>query len=545
MMMTYSYNKHIDEYFRLIDEGKVILCKEMKLAIAKVKRDLAKDGVKIDHEIIDQAIEYIEKYFYPLFPWERFLVALVTGVFNSYGDPLYDEIFIMMGRGNGKNGLISGLSNYFQTHYHGIKNYGIDIVATSEEQAQTSFNDVYNVLYDPKNTKIRKKFYDCTKESIIFKATGSYLRYRTNNAKSKDGLRPGCIIFDEVHAYENYDNIKVFTSALGKIPHARTFYITTDGYVRGGVLDDFKEEAKQVLNGEIEESTMLPLIFKMDSEEEIWDENLLEKANPSINYLHELKKQIKKDLGKAKIRPQMMAELLTKRFNLPAEDTFLKVAEWEDIKACNEELPDLKGCTCLGGLDFSSIRDFTSCILLFKKDGKRYVMHHTFICHKSLQLTKFNFDIERAKREGLCTIVYEETISADKIAEWFLINARKYRLLKVISDDYRAAHVREKFKEKGIPLETVRSGPITHNKIAPLVEQIFAEQTIKWGYDIMMNWYTNNVCIETDKKGNKTYLKIEPEKRKTDGFFALIHVLSKDSELVESKPIKFFKCRSY
>ena len=46
-----------------------------------------------------------------------------------------------------------------------------------------------------------------------------------------------------------------------------------------------------------------------------------------------------------------------------------------------------------------------------------------------------------------------------------------------------------------------------------------------------MRWYTNNTCQEMDAKGNTTYLKIEPKTRKTDGFFALIHALSKDSEL--------------
>ena len=38
---------------------------------------------------------------------------------------------------------------------------------------------------------------------------------------------------------------------------------------------------------------------------------------------------------------------------------------------------------------------------------------------------------------------------------------------------------------------------------------------------------------EPDAKGNTTYKKIEPRTRKTDGFFALVHALSKDSELQE------------
>ena len=46
-----------------------------------------------------------------------------------------------------------------------------------------------------------------------------------------------------------------------------------------------------------------------------------------------------------------------------------------------------------------------------------------------------------------------------------------------------------------------------------------------------MRWYISNTCQVLDGKGNTTYHKIEPRTRKTDGFFALIHALSKDSEL--------------
>ena len=56
-----------------------------------------------------------------------------------------------------------------------------------------------------------------------------------------------------------------------------------------------------------------------------------------------------------------------------------------------------------------------------------------------------------------------------------------------------------------------------------------------FGDNPTMRWYTNNTCIEVDKKGNTTYLKIEQKTRKTDGFFALIHALTKDSELEEAQ----------
>ena len=141
-----------------------------------------------------------------------------------------------MGRGNGKNGYISPLAWYLTTHYHGIKGYNVDIVANAEDQAKTSFNDVYEVL--ERTWGKSKRFFYKTKEIIVNLITKSYIKFNTSNAKTKDSKRIGCLIFDEVHQYENYNQIKVFTSGFGKRKHSRAFYITTQGNVREGVLDD-------------------------------------------------------------------------------------------------------------------------------------------------------------------------------------------------------------------------------------------------------------------------------------------------------------------
>ncbi|MGL5507215.1 MAG: terminase large subunit domain-containing protein [Paraclostridium sp.] len=192
----YKENKHIREYADAILNNEIPHCKELRLGILKVINDLENDNVVILHDKIDEAVEYMNKYFFKLLPWECFVTALAVGC-RKNGKLLYNEYLLMLGRGNGKNGYIAALSNYFQTHLHGIQEYNIDIVATSEKQAKTSFEDVYNVLHLQKNDKVRKKFYSVTKKDITFKKTNSYLHYNTSNAKTKDGLRSGCVIFDK------------------------------------------------------------------------------------------------------------------------------------------------------------------------------------------------------------------------------------------------------------------------------------------------------------------------------------------------------------
>lgn len=531
IIKNYSHlNVHIREYFKMIDDG-LPVSDEILLARDKVLRDIPKGGdAYTDDEMVEECITYIEKWYYTVFPWEKFVIALIFTYKDD--DVLYDEFFIMMGRGNGKNGFISGLSNFLQTKKHGIRKYGIDIIATSEDQAETSFKDVWETLDDNRNTL--GKSFSKTKEEIISKSTRSYLKYRTNNAKSKDGLRPGCLIFDEVHAYENYDNIKVFTSALGKIPHARTFYITTDGNIRGAVIDDFKEEAYLVLKNELKDSTMMPLIWKLKDETEVDNFELHVKANPSLPYLPTLRKEIKKAMTKSKTRPQIKIEMLTKRFNLPKEDVKTRVCEWEELIKTNEELPDLTGCECIGAVDFASIRDFVGCVLLFKRGGKYFVIHHTFICYKSLELESYNVDIDRAVEKGLCTILYTESIQESDVANWFAEMGRKYYIKTIVCDTYRASVLRAAFQNVALELKEIRNGSISHNKVAPLVEKLFADNLLFWGDDLLMRWYTWNVYTDQDRKGNTGYYKIEPVKRKTDGFFALLGALGEDENLLDS-----------
>jgi len=223
--------------------------------------------------------------------------------------------------------------------------------------------------------------------------------------------------------------------------------------------------------------------------------------------------------------------------NMPAQDNFTVVAPWEKILATNQPIPyeKLEGLQCIGAVDYARTTDFASCGLLFKYQGKRYWIEHTFVCHLALKVESrpIKFPVQEMVDRGLITIINRPNISAADIAGWFLEQAKNYHIIDIACDSYRASLLESEFTQKGLPLTEVRSGPITHAKVAPLIEQIFAEETLVFGDNPTMRWYTNNVCQEMDKKGNITYLKIEPKTRKTDGFFALLHALSKDAELEE------------
>ena len=534
-MSHYKFHEYIDSYLEEIETEKFKTSIEIKLMAKYVRKKLCHEYVFIDKNKIDDAVRVTEKYFNQvMFPWERFIFAMCH-VYDKRDDTLiFDEFFIEMGRGNGKNGFISMLIWYFTTPNHGIREYNIDIVANAEDQAMTSFHDVYDLIEEDRLGKLKKQFTK-TKEKIVNKKTKSYIKFNTSNAKTKDGKRTACIVFDEVHEYEDWKLINVFTSAFGKKPHSRIFYITTNGYVRGGVIDELLDISRDVLEERNSELSLLPLIYKIDKKEEVKDEENWVKANPSLPYLPTLLKTMRRESVKIKRVSSLAIEFFTKRMNLPAQDTFSTVAKAEQIKATNRPIPydKLKGQVCIGAIDYAAIWDFCSVGLLFKLNEEYILLEHTFVCHLALEVEsrELKFPVREMAEKGLITIVNEDTIKPHYITDWFLKQAKDYVILDINADDYRKAILEKPFQEAGLPLSIVRSGLVTHSKLAPLVDMIFSENLLILGDNPTMRWYINNVKREIDVKGNTKYLKIEPELRKTDGFFMFLHALNGEEKL--------------
>lgn len=537
-----DYHPYIDQYMDDIRSGKIPASRRLKLALDYIEFKLNDPDVFIDFKKIDKAVELIERYFsMKLLDWELFILALIHCYYKSKDIVVFNKFLIVIGRGNGKNGFISPVIWYLTTHYHGIKGYNVDIIANNEDQAKTSFEDVYNVLEE--TWKKSKRFFHKTKEVITNLITKSYIKYNTSNARTKDGKRSACLVFDEIHEYETYDSINVFTRGFGKRKHSRTFMITTNGYVRGGVLDQELELADRILNGEITNLRTLPLIWEIDNKEEAMDPDMWIKANPSLPYFPELRREMEEDFILMQYQNHVAVDFLTKRMNFPVQNKYDPAVPWEQIKATNQPIPydELKGLPCIGSVDYAELTDFASVGLLFKYKGKRYFIEHTFVCRAALEIEsrEIKFPVEEMAQKGLITIIEGPRITAKHIADWFIEKAGDYYIKTIVGDDYRISVLREEFKQRGLPLESCRSGAITHAKFAPLVESIFADQTIVLGDNPTMRWYINNTGKERDSKGNIKYFKIEPKTRKTDGFFALLHALTKDDELEEyTEPLK-------
>lgn len=531
-------NKHVDHYIQRWRNGEIIFNEERVMLVKWLEKDvLTREDLYFDEEQIANNIEYSEKYYFSLDDWEKFLIAFEFLKFIEDDELFFEEFFITMGRGGGKNGYISTQADYFTSPLHGIDNYDVSVVANSEDQAQMSFIEVYNAK--EKHQKL-KKYSDLTKIKITNKVTKSVFRFRTSNASTKDGGREGCVVYDEIHEMEDREVVDVFSGGLGKVAHPREFFIGTNGFVREGFYDKLMERSIAVLKGESEADRIFPFICKLDDSKEVEDESMWEKANPAFEKPMSLR--AKRLLNK--VRKQYLAlennsggrtAFMTKRMNYPETDLNKTVASWNDILATNRPFPILKHRTAVGGLDFASIKDFASVGLLFKV-GKDYVWKtHSFVRQGFLDVTPLKVPIKEWEDLGLLTIVDEPVINIKHIVNWFVEMREIYGFNTIVADTFRLDLVKTALEAEGFVLLYIRNPKAIHSLLAPRVETMFANHNIIFEDNPLMRWFTNNVYVKIKKDGNKEYLKKDEVRRKTDGFQALIHALWQADNVLEDE----------
>ncbi|MED3710025.1 terminase large subunit [Peribacillus frigoritolerans] len=528
-------NKYVDEYIKQYESGNIKLNKERVLLIGFLKKHvLSRDDLYFDEEQINNFKRFTAKWYFPLEPFQKFIAAFVFLFYKDNGRNYFRKFLIMMGRGGGKNGLITALINFFISELHGIPKYNVSIVANSEDQAKTSFMEMYETIEEHK--VLEGMFYK-TKVEIKNNTTKSIVKYRTSNASTKDGLRDGCVIYDEIHQYETNEVVRVFSSGLGKVKNPREFFIGTDGYVREGYLDKMKERANNILEGKELNDSLFPFICKLDDKEEVEDISKWEKANPMFceprsDYAEGLFYIVQEEYKDLANDPSNREEFMTKRMNLPEVNLNKVVASWEEVLATNRPLPDLAHRTCVGGLDYASIKDFAAVGLLFKVENDYVWKSHSFVRKEFLDTVKLKAPIKEWERLGLLTIVDEPSIDIHHIVNWFVNAREKYGLTKIVADTFRLDLVKTALAAEGFELEFIRNPKAIHSLLAPRVETAFANHNIIFGDNPLMRWYTNNVYVHIKKDGNKEYLKKDEFRRKTDGFQAFIHALFKADEIL-------------
>lgn len=547
--MSCNIPPEVLRYIESVEANTPRACKDQHAFAEYVRRVFNSEDIYVDSDQLKKGLGLVRYFpFEQLFPWEECLFTLWNYTFSADGMPRWRTLFGMVGRGAGKDGFIAFDAFASVSPYWPVSHYNYDICANNEEQAMRPVKDLAEVLETPGLEKKLGKHYYHTKELVQGRKNKGVVKGHTNNPKGRDGLRSGKVVFNEVHAYENYDNIKVFTTGLGKKAHPRIGILTSNGDVSDGPLDDYLARGQRILFEGEEDKGFLPFICRLENREQVHDPENWHMANPSLYYSPSLLTETEKEYEEWLEHPEQNGDFLTKRMGIRAGQKEISVTDYEKLLATNKELPDLTGWSCTVGLDYAELSDWAAINLHFRRGDQRFDINHAWICLQSRTLSRVKAPWKDWAARGIVTAVDDVSIHPDLLAEYIRSKGVKYNIRKVAMDNYRWSLVSESMAKIGFDaadksrVHLVRPSDIM--KVEPMIQECFDRNLFAWGDNPALRWAVNNTKrVRSSRRlgvdtGNFIYAKIEAKSRKTDPFMALVASMTIEEELGPGLPVQ-------
>ncbi len=532
------YANYIQEYHHKIQTGEIVAGKWIKLLYEKVTAGLRDGLFFFDAKKANTAIEFIENFCHhcegrddliALELWQKATVCLIFGIVDENGLRVFREVFMVMGRKNGKSLFASAIIAY-TTYLDGEYGARIYCLAPKLEQAAIVYDNFYKMVQrEPELEALAKK----RRSDIYLESTNTIVKSLAFNAKKSDGFNPHMTVCDEIASWPSEQGLKqyeVMKSAIGARKQPLILSISTAGYVNDGIYDELMKRSTAVLQNSSEERRLLPILYMIDDESKWDDIEELKKANPNMG-VSVSPDFFMEEIAIARNSMSKLAEFKTKYCNIKQNSTqaWLPYGVVDVVTGMAYKLDDFKSTYCVGGIDLSQTTDLTACCVIIERDGQLYTFARFFMPENKID--------ELQDREGVPYRLYvsqgliqpsgENFVDYNDCFEWFRMLVEEYEILplQVGYDRYSAQYLVQQMEQYGFHMDDVFQG----ENLTPVIREcdgLLRDKTLLLGDNNLLKAHFLNVAM----KQNEETRKVRPVKIEArchiDGFVAVIDALT-------------------
>ena len=536
----------IEEYYKWICDNPNKVCKKVKTIYKKLAEDISKENeisffnkstnkeerhtYIFDEKKARRPIEFIESYLrqskgkwngkplkLELFQ-KAMLEALYGFVDKDTGLRKYRKVIFFVARKNGKSVLDSAIANYMLTK-DGEGGAEVYSIATKKEQAKIVWEESKRMI--KKSPELNKRI-RCLVGGIYYDYNDSYFRALASDSNSLDGLNSHLVIADEVHAWKDKNLLDVMYDSMSAREQPLLLETSTMGTIRQNVFDIEYDYASQVIDGVIQDETLLPIIYELDDEKEWTNEECWYKANPALGVIKSLK-DLRDKVERAKANPIELVNLLCKDFNI-RQNSVNAWLTFEDLN--NEEIyTEWKDSYCVGGCDLSSTTDLTCATLLGVVKGKIRVKQMYWIPTNYLEkkVAEDKIPYDKWLKTGWLRLSGDSKIDYHDITKWFLeeVQQNDLRPLWIGYDSWNAEFWKQEMVESGFDMVEVRQGYKTESAPLKQMKADLMDKKINYNNNPILKWNLSNVAIKQDDNENIMITK-EKSRQRIDGVASLM-----------------------
>ena len=531
------YSNYIAEYHAQIQSGAVTVGKWVRLVYDYAVNGLQNGLFYFNAKKANKAIRFVENFCHhcegrddllKLELWQKAALCLMFGIVEEDGTRVFREVFIVIGRKNGKTLFASAVIAYI-AYLDGEYGAKVFCLAPKLEQASIVYDNFYQMLRkEPELEEISKK----RRSDIYIEETNTSIKPLAFNAKKSDGFNPQLVVCDEVASWRGDAGLKqyeVMKSALGARRQPMILSISTAGYENDGIFDELMKRSTAFLKGGSKERRLLPLLYMIDDPEKWNDLEELKKANPNMGVSVKPEFFIE-EIAVAELSLSKRIEFLTKYCNIKQNSS---VAWLEygivDAASAHASLEDFRDCYAVGGIDLSQTTDLTAASIIVERDGVLYAFCKFFMPRNLIEAATARdgvpYDI--FIKQGVLTPSGENYVDYKDVFNWFvsLMNEYKLYILKIGYDRYSAQYLIDELKGVGFQCDDVWQGenltPVIHE-----FEGILKDGDFKIADNNLLKSHFLNVALKHNMETRKFRpVKIE-QRAHIDGFVSVIDALT-------------------
>lgn len=386
-------------------DGTYVVGRTIKRLAKKMLKEID-EGCKgrwhYDPELATRPVRWIEKFCkipsaekagqpFILEPYERSIIELTFGFVDDEGTRRFREVFVMIGRKNGKTALCAALNLYMLTADNKDA-MGLEIIngATNMRQANLCFGATKDMAeMSPalsrrvRSGKVAKQGisglnYDQRKNSL-FTISGS--------PKSQDGYNMYFGVLDELAACKDNGSVYGLLKGSQNTPGSLLFIISTNGHVRNNIFDDRLDHAYRVLEGKDEDERFLPILYTLDDRSQWTDPACWPMTNPGLGTVKSVDAMTEL-VNQAMNNPRSRNEVLTKQFNQPVEayTSFLSIEECKNDATFTFD-PKIDRYCCVG-FDLADRGDLNCAVAMWVRPGDDHIYERCccWIAEKQIEI---------------------------------------------------------------------------------------------------------------------------------------------------------------
>lgn len=305
----------------------------------------------------------LPKQAFQLDEWQERIVRRIYGPRHEDGSRVVKTVVLLLPRGNRKTSLSAALAMLHTIGPEKVPEGECIFAAADRRQAGIAFKEATGIIRADKRLVAATRIYDAhnSAKKITYPNEGSYLEVISGDAGPQHGRTPSFVLADEIHIWPNRYLWEALTTGLDKTDNPLLVVATTAGRGQDNLAWEVIEDARKVARGEVDDPSILPILFEADRDADWRDEDLWHEVNPGLRHGYPSIDGFRRHAKRAERSVGERQSLLQLKLNMwldTATDPFVDLMVYDQGKKAFDS-DALKEEPCWLGVDLSSKIDLS------------------------------------------------------------------------------------------------------------------------------------------------------------------------------------------